>query len=137
MYKFTNRPAQRTIVIQMSGFIDRDEMQAWHDEYMPIIASYQDKPHLILADMRGLKPCPPDAAAIMMQAIAHNRAHGAICCAHLSDQTITRLQARRLAREVTPDDTVTVDVASIEEAEALLAERLREIKLLPTPPKTK
>lgn len=97
-------------------------MQEWAEVYLAATRSYGGGNHLVLADMRGLKPADPAAAEVMGSAIGYARAHGVACCAHISDSTVARLQARRLAREASPEDDVTIDVVSLEEAEQVLEE---------------
>jgi hypothetical protein len=50
-----------------------------------------------------------------------------VCCAHVSDVTVTRLQAGRIARQASEGDDVTIDCVSIEEAERALRERRLEL----------
>ncbi len=99
-----------------------NEMKEWADAYIAATDAYAGGPHLVLADMRGLKPAGPESAEIMGNAIAYARTRGVACCAHLSDSTIQRLQTARLAREASPHDDVTTDVVSPEEAERVLEE---------------
>ncbi|HEX7118640.1 MAG TPA: hypothetical protein VF212_07630 [Longimicrobiales bacterium] len=99
-----------------------DEMQEWADAYIAATDSYGGGSHVVLADMRGLKPAGAEAAEIMGKAIGYARSRGVVCCAHISDSTIARLQAARIAREASPNDDVTTDVVSIDEAELVLAE---------------
>jgi hypothetical protein len=54
--------------------------------------------------------------------IGYAREHGVVLCAHLSDDTVQRLQARRVARHSSPADNVTVDVSSIQEARRVVDE---------------
>ena len=122
MWEVKNDPEKRTIYVRMSGFMREDEMKEWAEAYKAATDTYKGEKHLVLADMRGLKPAGPEAAEIMGQAIGYARARGVACCAHLSDSTIARLQAARLAREAAVGDDVTTDVVSLEEAERVLAE---------------
>ncbi len=117
-----NDPEERTIYVRMSGFMREDEMKEWAEAYIAATDTYQGGKHLVLADMRGLKPAGPEAAEIMGRAIGYARARGVACCAHISDSTIARLQAARLAREAAAGDDVTTDVVSLEEAERVLEE---------------
>ncbi len=97
-------------------------MKEWAETYVAATDSYGGGRHVVLADMRGLKPAGAEAADIMGNAIGYARARGVACCAHISDSTIARLQAARLAREASADDDVTTDVVSLEEAERVLEE---------------
>lgn len=122
MHETRNDTGKRTIYVRLSGFIREDEMSEWAQDYKAATDSYRGGEHLVLADMRGMKPTNETAAEIMREAIAYARARGVACCAHLSDSTISRLQTRRLAREASEHDDVTVDVVSLEEADAVLDE---------------
>lgn len=122
MYEVDNDVEKRTIRLRMSGFMREDEMREWAEAYIAATDSYGGGKHLVLADMRGLKPADPKAAEIMGKAIGEARAKGVARCAHISDSTIARLQAARLAREASPGDDVTIDVVSLDEAEQVLDE---------------
>jgi ATP-dependent helicase YprA (DUF1998 family) len=111
----------------MEGKFDARTMREFADEYVKATETYQGKAHVVLADMRGMLPLQPEVAHIMGQGIGFGRANGAKRCAHLSDDTIQRLQAARIARLSSPNDTVTVDVVSLEEAEAVLVEARRSL----------
>lgn len=78
--------------------------------------------HMVIADMRGMKPLHPPVAKLLGEAIGYGRRNGAVLCAHVSDHTVQRLQAARVARENSPTDDVTVDVSSVSEAERVVAE---------------
>ena len=101
-------------------------MRDFSREYREATDLYAGKKHLVLADMRGLRSSVPEAAAVFGEAIGYARKRGVVCCAHLSDSTIARLQAARLAREFSPGDDVTIDAVSLEEAEKVLAEERKK-----------
>src|SRR5690242_651644 len=103
--------AKRTVYLKMTGIFMEEEMVAWCTEYRRITESYRDRAHLVLADMRGMKAAHPDVAKLMGAEIGHARQHGAVRCAHVSDDTVQRLQVARVARQHSPGDDVTVDVA--------------------------
>jgi hypothetical protein len=113
---------ERTIRLRMSGDFDIATMKQFLEDYKRQSHPLAGSPHLILADLRGLNPTSSEVAAILGEAIEYSRAAGVVCCAHLSDDTITQLQAARLGRKSSPHSDVTVDVASREEAERLLDE---------------
>src|SRR5262249_42283196 len=119
--------AKQTVYCRMSGVFGETEMRQWASEYRRATDAFRDRPHLVLADMRGMKPTHPDVAAIMGQAIAYSRSHGCVRCAHLSDDTVQRIQAVRVARLASPGDDVTVIVGTVVEAERVLEEARREI----------
>ena len=111
----------------MSGHFTESEMRAWAAEYRRATDLYAGKPHLVLADMRGLLTCTPNVAAIMMETIGYARQRGVACCAHVSDVTVTRLQAARIARQASDGDDVTIDCVSVDEADQVLRERRLEL----------
>src|SRR5262245_9938524 len=119
--------AKRTIYTKMSGIFTHEEMRAWCAEYRKATDSYRERPHLVLADMRGMKATHPDVAALLGAEIGYARSHGCVRCAHVSDDTVQRLQAARVARQHSPGDDVTVEVGSSEEAESVLEEARREL----------
>jgi hypothetical protein len=123
MIGVTNQPTRRTIVVRLTGLIGPSEMQEFAEKYRAATDTYAGQAHLVLADMRGMKTNTPAAAGILQSAIAYARSRGVLCCAHISDDTVARLQMARIAREVAAGDDVTVDVVSIEEAEAVLQEK--------------
>jgi hypothetical protein len=127
MYEVVNQTRRRTIVTRMSGHFGEQEMRDWADEYRRATDAYLGKPHLVLADMRGLLTLTPKVAAIMMEAIGYARQVGVVCCAHISDQTVMRLQAARIARQASPGDDVTIDCVSREEADEVLREKRVEL----------
>ena len=117
-----NVPADRTIHIRMSGRFDISTMRAFCDQYKAVTDTYAKGAHYVIADMRGMVPAQPEVGLMLGSAIGYARARGVRLCAHLSDDTVQRLQAARLARQSTPGDDVTVDVASLEEAARVIAE---------------
>jgi len=122
-----NNAAERTIYVRMTGAFDETAMQAFATDYKRATDEYRGGAHLVLADMRGMKPTSPDAATVLGEAIGYARGRGVACCAHLSDSTIQRLQARRVARSSSPGDDVTIDVASEDEAKRVLAEQREDL----------
>lgn len=125
MYKLMNRPVLRTICFQASGTLTEQEALQMEREAHPIVGSYEGRPHLFFADGRGLRPASPAVAEIMQRLITYCRQRGTVCCVHLHDIAITQLQAARLARQATRniDGTLTIEVASLEEAELVLREQ--------------
>lgn len=103
-------------------------MREWAEAYRNATDTYEGGDHLVLADMRGMKPASEDTAEVMQDAIAYARSRGVACCAHISDSTISRLQTARIAREASEHDDVTVDVVSIEEAHRVLDEARQTIQ---------
>ena len=79
--------------------------------------------------MRGLTPLSPEGARIFGEIIKYSRARGCLACVHLSDSSIARLQAARLAREASPYDDITVNVVSIEEAQRVVEEKQGSLRV--------
>ena len=121
-FSVKNVPADRTIYVRMTGKFDISTMRAFCDEYKAATNTYSSKTHYVLADMRGMVPAQPEVGLMLGSAIGYARTHGVRACAHLSDDTVQRLQAARLARQSTPGDDVTVDVSSLEEGEKVIRE---------------
>ncbi len=119
--------AKLTVYAKMSGVFAEADMVEWAAEYRKATDSFQGRPHLVLADMRGMKPTHPDVAAILGAEIGYARQNGCVRCAHLSDDTVQRLQAARVARMSSPGDDVTVVVGTVQEAERVLEEARREL----------
>jgi hypothetical protein len=95
--------AKNTVYCRMSGVFGEPEMVAWATEYRRATESFRGRPHLVLADMRGMRATHPDVAAILGAAIGHARQNGCVRCAHLSDDTVQRIQAARVARMASPE----------------------------------
>lgn len=127
MFEVENRPEKLTVYVRMSGAVRLEEAQASVEALKAATDSYGRRSHVYLADLRGLLPLPPEVAAMLGEAIAYSRQRGTIVCIHLSDSAIVRLQATRLVREINPDDSVTIDVVSLEEAELALEDARRQI----------
>lgn len=108
--------SRRTVFCRMSGLFQKDDILAWAQIYREATDRFHGRKHVVIADMRGLRSMHPEVAKVMGEAIGHARHSGAVLCAHLSDDTIQRLQARRVARENSLVDDVTVDVVSLDEA---------------------
>jgi hypothetical protein len=121
-FNFVNSMGERTIRLRMTGEFDVRSMTRFADEYRRVSNEYGGQSHLVLADMRGMAPIDASVAAIFGESIAYSRRHGVVRCAHLSDDTVQRLQAARIGRSISEYDDTTVDVVSIEEAESVLAE---------------
>ncbi len=112
----------RTIYCRMTGLFQLEDISAWAHTYREATDRFRGRKHVVIADMRGMRSMLPEVAKVLGEAIGHARRHGAALCAHLSDDTIQRLQARRVARENSPADDITVDVVSLEEAERVAHE---------------
>jgi hypothetical protein len=111
-----------TIFVELSGHYSGPDMLVWAAAYRTITDSYEGKPHLVLADMRGLVSVDDDARAVFTEALRYARSRGVVCCAHLADGRPTRVLAARAAYEASHElDDVTVDVESMDEAERVLA----------------
>lgn len=121
MFEVINDVSRRTITARMSGFMRPNEMKEFAAKYKAATESYAGGRHLVLADMRGLKALEPESANIFGAVVQHGRQNGCMMCAHVSDSTIARLQTARVASEVSPNDDLTVDCVSLEEAQNQLS----------------
>jgi hypothetical protein len=123
MFEVKNDASRRLYRVRMSGFMRPVEMAQAAAQLIAMTESYDGKEHMCLADMRGLKALEPESARLLREAIMHTRQKGVVRCAHVSDSTISRLQAIKLASQPsTEDDGATVDCSSVEEAERVLLE---------------
>ena len=114
--------ANRTLYTRMTGLFSEADMQGWAKQYHEATDKFQGRRHMVIADMRGMKTVHPSIANIMGVEIGYARDNGVVLCAHLSDDTVQRLQARRVARQNSLTDNVTVDVNSIHEARKVVEE---------------
>jgi hypothetical protein len=123
MYEVTINRGRRLITFRASGTLSLPEMKTIYDESKWSTDVFKGEPHIVLADMRGLPPLTEDKSKVFADIIRYGREHGVICCVHLSDSSIARLQHARLAREASPYDDITVNVVSIEEADRVIQEK--------------
>jgi hypothetical protein len=121
-FEVTTNLQQRVLRVRLSGFFTEKQMRTVAGLTHQATEQFRGAKHMVIADMRGMKPLHPPVAQILGDAIGYGRRNGAVLCAHISDHTVQRLQAARLARENSPTDDVTVDVSSVEEAERVLDE---------------
>ena len=97
-------------------------MERWARAYrIQATTPYSGERHMVFANMLGMKTVHPSIAQIMGEEIGHARRNGVALCVHLSDDTVQRLQAARIARQNSVHDDVTVDVDSVEEGRRVIA----------------
>jgi hypothetical protein len=114
--------ARRIVCCSMSGTFDERDMRAWCELYRREgTIRFRGMKHMVFADMRGMKTLRLAVANIMSAEIRHARENGASLFAQLSDDTVQRLQLRRVVRQSADGVDITVDVLSYEEAERVLA----------------
>lgn len=117
VWEVRNDLAKRTVYTKISGILSEADISAWAQEYTEKgTAPYKGRRHMVIADMRGMRPLPVPVAEKLGAAIGHARQNGVVFCAHISDDTVQRLQAARVARQHSPTDDVTIDCASLDEA---------------------
>jgi hypothetical protein len=126
-FEISDVAEERTLHVRMIGQFDLRTMHDFAREYWRVSRVYAGKPHMVLADMRGSQPASPEVAAVLGETIEFSRQNGVVCCAHLSDDTVQRLQAARLARQIALYSDITFDVVSLEEAERVLAEKRQRL----------
>lgn len=116
-WEVKNDLAKRTVYTKISGILGESDIAAWATEYAEkATAPYKGRRHMVIADMRGMRPLSVALATKLGEAIGHARKNGVVFCAHISDDTVQRLQAARVARQNSPDDDVTIDCATLDEA---------------------
>ncbi len=118
----------RTVRFRATGRLTLEDLQRIKKEAHAAYDQFRGAEHLVLADMRGMSPLAQEAAQIFGEVIRYGREHGTVCCVHLSDSSIARLQANRLAREASPVDEITIDVDSPDEAEKLIKEKQTKLR---------
>jgi hypothetical protein len=133
-YSIRNVAYERTIYIRMTGRFDVGVMRGFAAEYRQATDSYDGNDHLVLADMRGLAPLLPDVGQVFAAAVGYARAHGVICCAHVSDDATQKWQAARLARQDKPANDVTMNFATVDEAMGALEIIRRQFRRSTVPP---
>ena len=133
-YSIRNVGYERTIHIRMSGRFDVGLMRAFAAEYRAATDTYGGHDHLVLADMRGLSPLLPEVGQVFAASVGYARAHGVICCAHLSDDATQKWQAARLARQDQPANDVTINFATMDEALHALDTVRQRFRRSSTPP---
>jgi hypothetical protein len=128
MYRYGIDPVRRTITLRVSGTLALEEAKKARQELVGNIDQFKDGEHIILADLRGMAPVSQEVAAILGEVIKYGRERGTALCVHLSDSSIMRLQAGRLAREADPKDKVTINVVSLDEADKVIDEHYPKLK---------
>jgi hypothetical protein len=120
--RLTNHRTLKTIRFVASGILTEEEFDKGYIEAKAMTDGYRGAKHMVLADMRGMKPASNKVAEKLGELIGYQRANGVFLCVHISDETVTRLQMARLSRKASPHDQMTVDVVSLDEAETVLSE---------------
>jgi hypothetical protein len=111
----------RVLECRMTGVFTEEEMLKGTRVMKKMTDDLKGRRHIVVADMRGMKTVHPSIANHMGEAIGYSRARGCVLCVHVSDDTVQRLQARRIARQFSPNDDVTIEVTSMEEARKVAA----------------
>lgn len=129
MHETSVNRTRRLITFRASGTVTVDDLRGLIDEAKWATDGFRGEPHMVFADMRGMVPMSPEGTKLFVELVKYSRERGCILCAHLSDSSIARLQANRLAREASPYDDITVNVVSVEEAERVITEKLASLRL--------
>jgi hypothetical protein len=114
--KATRSASGKILECHMTGLFSETDMLAAASEMRRQTDAMQGQRHIVVADMRGMKTVHPSIARHMGEAIRYQRERGCVLCVHVSDDTVQRLQVRRVAREYSPNDDVTIEAESIDEA---------------------
>ncbi len=117
--QLTRNAAGTILECRLTGLFAESDMLEACAEMRRAADRCEGQRHIVVADMRGMKTVHPSVARHMGEAIGYWRERGCVLCVHVSDDTVQRLQARRLAREYSPTDDLTVEASSIEEARAV------------------
>jgi hypothetical protein len=128
MFKVEIDRGLRLLTFRASGTITVEEMKQVTQDARYVTDAFKNGPHIVLADLRGMAVVSDEVARMMGEVMRYGREHGTVCCVHLSDSSIARLQTARLAREVTPDDKITINVVSLEEADRVVQEKQALVK---------
>ena len=85
--------------IRFEGYIEKDELKSWAKEAATILK--EQKPGFgVLHDMRGMAPLPVDAGEFMKRNQALAKDAGLSRSAQILDDPITKMQFKRLARDI-------------------------------------
>ncbi|HTT72228.1 MAG TPA: hypothetical protein VMG32_13470 [Anaeromyxobacteraceae bacterium] len=113
---------RRVVRARLAGLFSVGQMQALAAALSQATHQFRGARHMLVVDMRGLRPLDPHLAKILAEIIVHGRRSGCVLCVHLSDSTVQRLRAHQVTRESSPSDDFTVDVSSDLEAERVTEE---------------
>ena len=127
MYEVRNDVPGRTLYVTLRGAMRTEEMRRFTGELEAACDAHGGRPHLCLADMKGLTVMDPEAAQLLRESIAYTRRRGVVLCAHVVDSTLARLQTLRIGLEASGPDA-TIDCTSVEEAERVLAHKRRQLE---------
>src|SRR4051812_41688946 len=104
MFETTVNRGRRLITFRASGDLSLEEITQILEEAKWATDAFKGEPHMVLADMRGLPPMSDEKQRVFADIIRYGRERRCVCCVHLSDSSIARLQHARLAREASPYD---------------------------------
>jgi hypothetical protein len=121
-WEVSNDIAKRTIYTRISGILSEEDVRAWAAAYREKTAAFKGRRHMCIADMRGMRPLSVAIANLLGAEIGWARKNGVVLCAHISDDTVQRLQAARVARQNSAHDDATIDCATLEEARRVCEE---------------
>lgn len=118
---------RRRIDLRASGVFLVPVMQRFCQEYRAVTGALGGEKHIVIADLRGLRPLSQTVAEVLQDTLDWARKNGVWCWAHVSDQPVAGLQVARLARGQRNEDDVTVECGSLDEAVWVANEKLREL----------
>jgi hypothetical protein len=120
LYRVLSNSVRRTIYVRMTGYFRDKDVAGWAALYQRLTEEYEGGPHVVLADLRGMRLLSASAARIVRDAMNLARARGMVCCAQVTDEGIARLRARGVSHEAAVDLGATIDAESVDEAERVL-----------------
>ncbi len=128
MVNVTIDRVRRTITFRAVGNLTLEEVKRTLEEAKRATDLFRGGEHIVLADLRGMGVMSPDVAAVFGEVIQYGRRNGTAWCVHLSDSSVARLQASRLARDASPQDKTTINVVSLDEADKVIEEKYRQLR---------
>ena len=118
---------RRRIDLRLSGVFDLRPMRRFCQEYRAVTALLRGEQHIVIADLRGLRPLAPAVAEHLAETLVWAREHGVCCQAHVADDLVSGMQLARLARGRSDGEDITVDCESLDDAVLVANEKLREL----------
>ena len=97
MYKIERKTTGYLLTFE--GFINRTEMDKWHDDSQKALAAERDSAFCVIVDMRNLQPLPPDAQARMVDGQQLYKQKGMNRSSVIVAGSVTASQFKRLAKD--------------------------------------
>ncbi len=85
---------------RMTGYIDLDEYNKFEKEWKNAAQKFNGEDFYVINDMRGYVPASQDVARKMMELTSFMMKHGMKKVAQIIDKSITKLQMRRIMKDM-------------------------------------